>query len=63
MVHKLTEYKKSGLVRMGLCRKIITQLYQMLKKDECCYFLDTANHNAKTTAYRSFLAKHGIVPE
>ncbi|HNV37339.1 MAG TPA: transposase [Rectinema sp.] len=57
---KLTEYKKKGLVRMGLCRRVITQLYQMLKKDEYCYHMDTTNHDTKMTVYRSFLAKQGV---
>jgi len=60
---KLTEYKKKGLVRMGLCRRIITQLYQMLKKNEYCYHMDTANHETKMSAYRVFLGKHGVIVE
>lgn len=58
---RLIEYKKKGLVRMALCRRVITQLYQMLKKDEYCYFMDQKNHDTKMTAYRSFLFKRGII--
>jgi len=58
---RLVEYKKKGLVRMALCRRVITQLYQMLKKDEYCYFMDQKNHDTKITAYRSFLYNRGIM--
>ena len=60
---RLTEYKKKGLVRMALCRRVLTQLYQMLKKDEYCYHTDIANHDKKMAVYRSFLVKHGIAIE
>jgi len=60
---KLTQYKKKGLVRMGLCRRVITQLYQMLKNDEYCYYRDVANHASKMAAYLALLSRHGIVGE
>jgi transposase len=34
---RLSQYKKKGLVRMGLCRRVITEIYQMLKKGEYHY--------------------------
>jgi len=60
---KLTQYKKKGLVRMGLCRRVITQLYQMLKKDTYCYYRDEANHASKMAAYCALLSRHGIEVE
>lgn len=59
----LTRYKKKGLVRMGLCRRVITQLYQMLKKNEYCYYMDTTNHAAKMAGYIKLLSRHGIMRE
>lgn len=58
---RLVTYKKKGLVRMALCRRVITQLYQMLKKDQYCYSMDKKNHDAKMTAYCAFLEKRGIL--
>jgi hypothetical protein len=28
----LSEYKKKGVVRMTLCRRVFTEIFQMLKK-------------------------------
>ena len=58
---RLTEYKKKGLVRMGLCRRAFSQIYQMLKKDEYNYFMDPVNHNKKMNNYRIFLKKGGLL--
>ena len=35
---RLRQYKKAGVVRMGLCRRMTTEIYQMLKKEEYHYF-------------------------
>ena len=49
---------------MGLCRRMITEIYQMLKKEEYHYFMDTKNHNQKMEEYYKLLKKAGIkIPE
>jgi len=57
---RLRQYKKAGIVRMGLCRKMITEIYQMLKKEEYHYFRDINNHRKKMDEYYSFLKKSGF---
>jgi transposase len=57
---RLAQYKKKGLVRMGLCRRVFTELYQMLKKMEYHYYRDEKNHTKKMTDYRAFLERNGI---
>jgi hypothetical protein len=42
---RLCEYKKAGLVRMGLRRRVLAEIYQMIKKRE--YALDPRNHETK----------------
>jgi hypothetical protein len=41
---RLPEYKKAGLVRTGLRRRVFAELYQMLKKGEYHYDADAHNH-------------------
>jgi len=50
-------YKKKGVVRMALCRRVITQIYQMLKKGEYHYFRNPMLHEKKMAEYRRFLEK------
>jgi transposase len=57
---QLRQYKKAGVVRMGLCRRMITEIYQMLKKEEYHYFRDKENHRKKMDEYYSFLEKSGF---
>lgn len=57
---RLATYKKKGLVRMGLCRRVFAEMYQMLKKKEYHYYRDSKNHEKKMTEYRAFLASHLI---
>jgi hypothetical protein len=52
---KLCEYKKAGLVRTGLRRRVLAEIYQMLKKGEYHYGRDPVNHEGKMAAYRRFL--------
>jgi transposase len=54
---RLCEYKKAGLVRTGLRRRVLAEIYQMLKKGEYRYGRDPANHEGKMAAYRRFLAR------
>ena len=58
---RLIQYKKKGLVRMGLCRKSFTQIYQMLKKEEYNYCMDPMNHKMKIEKYLAFLKQNGII--
>ena len=51
----LCEYKKAGLVRTGLRRRVFGELFQMLKKGEYHYGRDPANHEGKMAACRRFL--------
>jgi transposase len=60
---KLTEYKKAGLVRSALRRRIFAEIYQMLKKSEYHYGRDFHRHNLKMTEYRNFLKKRKILLE
>ena len=52
--------KKKGIVRMALCRKVITQIYQMLKKQEYHYFHNPVLHGKKMAEYKKFLEKENI---
>ncbi|MDR1211542.1 MAG: IS110 family transposase, partial [Spirochaetaceae bacterium] len=52
-----SEYKKAGLVRTGLRRRVFAELYQMLKKQEYHYGRDPERHEAKMEQYRRFLGK------
>jgi hypothetical protein len=53
---KRSEYKKAGLVRTGLRRRVLAEIYQMLKKGEYHYGRDPVNHEGKMAVYRRFLA-------
>jgi len=53
-------YKKKGIVRMALCRKVITQIYQMLKKQEYHYFYNPVLHEKKMIEYKRFLKGKNI---
>jgi len=59
-------FKKKGVVRMALCRKVITQIYepkvrQMLKKQEYHYFCNSVLHEKKMAEYRKFLETENII--
>jgi transposase len=54
---RLCEYKKAGVVRTGLRRRVFAEIYQMLKKREYHYGRDAAKHEAKMAQYRRFLEK------
>jgi transposase len=54
---RLCEYKKPGLVRTGLRRRVLAEIYQMLKKGEYHYGRDAKNHEAKIAQYQRFLEK------
>jgi hypothetical protein len=52
---RLSEYKKAGLARTGLRRRVLAELCQMLKKGECHYDRDAHNHETKMAQRRRFL--------
>jgi len=54
-------YKKKGIVRMALCRRVLTQIYQMLKKKEYHYFRNSVLHEKKMSEYIKFLNKEKII--
>jgi transposase len=54
---RLCEYKKAGVVRTGLRRRVLGEIYQMLKKGEYHYGRDERNHRGKMEQYRKFLEK------
>ena len=57
---KLSVYKKKGIIRMGLCRKVITEIYQMLKKGEYHYCSNPLLHQKKLSDYKSFLERENL---
>jgi len=54
-------YKKKGIIRMALCRRVITQIYQMLKKQEYHYYYNPVLHVKKMSDYRKLLEKEHII--
>jgi transposase len=57
---RLIRYKKAGLVRTGLRRRVFAEIYQMLKKGEYHYGREVGKHGAKLLEYRKFLEKRKI---
>jgi transposase len=60
---KAKVFKKKGIVRMALCRKVITQIYQMLKKEENHYFRNPLLHKKKMDEYYKFLQMEKVFVE
>jgi len=60
---ELTRYKKAGLVRTGLRRRLFAEMFQMLKKGEYHYGREKEKHEAKMSQYRNFLEKRKILLE
>ena len=52
--------KRVGIVRMGICRRVFTELYQMLKKGEYHWYRDEKNHTLKMERYRRFLLNNDL---
>jgi transposase len=52
--------KRVGIVRMAICRRVFTELYQMLKKEEYHWYRDEKNHTWKMEQYRHFLEKNNL---
>jgi transposase len=60
---RLTEYKKPGLVRTGLRRRVFAEMFQMLKKEEYHYGRNARLHEAKLLQYKRLLKKRNIFLE
>jgi len=60
---RLCEYKKPGMVRTGLRRRVFAEIFQMLKKGEYHYAREEKKHEAKMSQYRVFLKKRKILLE
>jgi transposase len=60
---RLCEYKKPGLVRTGLRRRVLAEIYQMLKKGEYHYGRDAKKHEAKMCAYKKLLESQTFLKE
>jgi transposase len=55
------EKHKKGKIRMALCRKVFSEIYQMLKKKEYHYYRDVENHKEKMKSYDAFLKKNKLL--
>jgi len=53
----LAEFKKAGLVRTALRRRVLAEMYQMLKKGEYHYGRNERLHETKIFQYKKFLEK------
>lgn len=53
-----TKTVKKGKIRMATCRRLIVQIYHMLKNNEFHYYRDIDNHNKKLNQYNRFLEKN-----
>jgi len=54
-------FKKKGIVRMALCRKVFSEIFQMLKKEEYHYFRNPVLHEKKMAEYVKFLEKEHCI--
>lgn len=50
--------QKKGKIRMALCRRVFSEIYQMLKKEEYHYWTDKVNHRKKMREYERLLEKY-----
>jgi transposase len=55
---RLCAGKKAGLVRTGLRRRVLAEIYQMLKKGEYHYARNAKKHEAKMAAYKKLVTIH-----
>jgi transposase len=56
--NKVETGKKKCIIRMALCRRVISEIYQMLKKGEYHYCRNEALHRKKMLKYQKFLEKY-----
>lgn len=55
------DHKSAGKIRMAVCRKVFSEMYHMLIKNQLHYHCDSENHELKLKQYASFLTKNGFV--
>lgn len=55
---KIEHSKPKGKARMAICRKVFTEIFQMLKKEEYHYFRDEKNHKEKMKKYDNFFKNY-----
>ena len=53
-------HPRKGKLRMAVCRRVFSEMYQMLKKNEYHIFRDEILHNKKMDVYYKFLSENGI---
>jgi transposase len=58
---RLSEYKKAGLVRTGLRRRVFAEIFQMLKNREYHYGREQQKHEMKMRQYKQFLEKNSEI--
>jgi hypothetical protein len=58
---RLSGYKRAGLVRTGLRRRVFAEIFQMLKKQEYHYGREAEKHDMKMSQYRRFLEKQKVM--
>ncbi|AEF86743.1 hypothetical protein TREPR_3886 [Treponema primitia ZAS-2] len=58
---RLSIYKKKGVIRMALCRRVFTDIYQVLKKNEYHRFINPRLHDKKILEYKKLLERNNIV--
>ena len=52
--------KPKGKVRMALCRKVFTEIYFMLSRNEYHHYRDAKNHNKKMNEYYKLIKNNGV---
>lgn len=57
---KIEQGKKRGKIRMALCRRVFTEIFQMLKKKEYHHYRNERNHIMKMQAYTKFLNNYSV---
>jgi transposase len=57
---KIEQKKPKGKARMAICRKVFTEIYQMLKKEEYHHYRDEKNHLCKMKIYKRFLNNYEV---
>jgi len=53
--------KGKGKLRMAVCRKVITEIYQMLSKNQYHYYREITNHHFKMNAYKNYLKRQKVL--
>jgi transposase len=57
---KIEQKKAKGKARMAICRKVFTEIYQMLKREEYHNYRDEQNHLNKIKKYHNFINNYKV---